>query len=343
MAKARTDAARTDAARADGAAPGTPAPEESAVPATDAVSPHRIPPREWWPVLRRVGRHVLSDRLMVLAAAISFFAVLSIAPVLVTAISVYGAVNTPQQALEQLSSVARMLPPELEPVVADQLTTVTAASAQVLTVRGLSGLVVALWTATTAATYLIDALTLAYHETETRGFLRRSGLALMFVLGGALLLGGVIAAVGAVSRALDGVHGPVRDLAPLLLWLTLAALMATVLALLYRFAPDRKQARWRWITGGAAVATVLWLATSVGLFAYVQSLGSYESTYGSLAGVAISMVWLWISVFLVIVGAAVNAETERQTVRDSTIGPERPLGERGAVVADSAPPYPDEK
>ncbi len=338
MAKARTDAARTD-----GAVPGTPAREESAVLATDAVSPHRIPPREWWPVLRRIGRHVLSDRLMVLAAGISFFAVLSIAPVLVTAISVYGAVNTPEQALEQLSSVARMLPPELEPIVADQLTTVTAASTQVLTVRGLSGLVVALWTATTAATYLIDALTLAYHETETRGFLRRSGLALMFVLGGALLLGGVIAAVGAVSRALDGVHGPVRDLAPVLLWLTLAALMAMVLALLYRFAPDRKQARWRWITGGAAVATVLWLATSVGLFAYVQSLGSYESTYGSLAGVAISMVWLWISVFLVIVGAAVNAETERQTVRDSTIGPERPLGERGAVVADSAPPYPDEE
>jgi membrane protein len=330
-------------ARADGAAPGTPTPEESAVPATDAVSPHRIPPRAWWPVLRRVGRHVLSDRLMVLAAAISFFAVLSIAPVLVTAISVYGAVNTPHQALEQLSSVARMLPPELEPVVADQLTTVTAASTQVLTVRGLSGLVVALWTATTAATYLIDALTLAYHETETRGFLRRSGLGLMFVLGGALLLGGVIAAVGAVSRALDGIHGPLRDLAPVLLWLTLAVLMATVLAVLYRFAPDRKQARWRWITGGAAVATVLWLATSVGLFAYVQSLGSYQSTYGPLAGVAISMVWLWISVFLVILGAAVNAETERQTVRDSTIGPERPLGQRGAVVADSAPPYPKEK
>jgi membrane protein len=345
MAKARTDAvptdaAPTDAARTHKAASGTPAPAEAAAPATDAVAPHRIPPREWWPVLRRVARHVLSDRLMVLAAGISFFAVLSIAPVLVTAVSVYGAVNTPEQAREQLSSVARMLPPELEPLVADQLETITAASTQVLTVRGLSGLVVALWTATTAATYLIDALTLAYHETETRGFLRRSGLAFVFVLGGALVLGAVIAAVGAASRALDGIDGPVRDLAPVLLWLTLATLMAAVLAVLYRFAPDRKQARWRWISGGAAVATVLWLGTSVGLFAYVQSLGSYESTYGSLAGVAISMLWLWISVFLVIVGATVNAETERQTVRDSTVGPERPLGHRGAVVADSAPPYP---
>jgi membrane protein len=116
--------------------------------------------------------------------------------------------------------------------------------------------------------------------------------------------------------------------------------MTVVLAVLYRFAPDRRQARWRWTSVGAAFATVLWLATSGALFAYVQSLGSYETTYGSLAGVAISMLWLWISVFLVIFGAAVNAEAERQTVRDSTVGPDRPLGERGAVVADSTPPSP---
>jgi membrane protein len=143
---------------------------------------------------------------------------------------------------------------------------------------------------------------------------------------------------GVVSRALDTTPDAVRAVAGVLAWPALATLIATVLSLLYRFAPDRKQARWRWISGGAAIATGLWLATSVGLFAYVQSLGSYESTYGSLAGVAISMFWLWISVFLVIVGAAVNAEAERQTARDSTIGPELPLGERGAVVADSAPP-----
>jgi membrane protein len=279
---------------------------------------------------------------MVLSAGISFFAVLSIAPVLVTAISVYGAVNTPEQALEQLSSVAGMLPADLQSVVADQLTTITAASTQVLTWRGLTGLVVALWTATTAMTYLIDGLTLAYHETETRGFLRRSGLALVFVLGGALLLGAVIAAAGAVSRALAEVSGPIRAVLPVLSWAALAVLVTVVLAVLYRYAPDRKEARWRWITGGSAIATLLWLATTAGLFAYVDRLGSYQSTYGSLAGVAISMFWLWTTVFLVIVGAAVNAETERQTARDSTVGPDQPLGERGAVVADSAPPLPGE-
>ena len=315
---------------------GTPA-------ASHAESPHRIPLRGWWAVLKRAGRHVLSDRLQVASAGIAFFAVLSIAPLLVTALSVYGAVNTPEQALEQMSSVAARLPPELEPLVADQLTTITAASTQVNTFRGLTGLVIALWTATTAATYLIDALTHAYREPETRGFLRRSGLALMIVLGGAVLLGAVIWVAGLVAQAADGAPEAVRLLVSVLAWPALAAVVAAALALLYRFAPDRKRARWRWISVGAVMATGLWLATSFALFAYVQSLGSYESTYGSLAGVAISMFWLWITVFLVILGASVNAEAERQTVRDSTVGPEQPLGQRGAVVADSAPPYPGEE
>ena len=174
----------------------------------DAHAPHRIPPRGWLQVLGRAGRHVLDDRLMALAAAVSFFAILSIAPLLVTALSVYGAVNTPEQALDQLSSVAEVLPPELEPLVAEQLTTITTASAQVLTWRGLTGLVAALVTATTAATYLIDALTLAYSETETRGFLRRTGLAAVFVLGGALVLGAVIAGTGALSRQLSRLPDP---------------------------------------------------------------------------------------------------------------------------------------
>lgn len=321
---------------ADGVERASPRPEASD---GEAASPHRIPLRGWGSILRRAGRHVLTDRLQVLSAGIAFFAVLSIAPMMVAALSVYGAINTPEQALDQLSRVAGMLPPELEPLVADQLTTITTASAQVLTVRGLTGLLVALWTATTAATYLVDALTLAYHETETRGFLRRTALGLTIVLGGALLLGAVIAVGGVLARSLDAAPDVLRGAAEVLAWPALAAVMAGTLALLYRFAPDRKQARWRWISGGATITTMLWLAASIGLFAYVHSLGSYEKTYGSLAGVVISMVWLWLSVFLVILGAVVNAETERQTARDSTIGPEAPLGERGAVVADSAPPY----
>ena len=302
------------------------------------MSPGQITARAWRQLLRRAARHVVQARLPLFSAGIAFFAVLSIAPVLVTALSVYGAVNSPAQALDQLSRVAEILPPDLEPLVADQLTSITTASTEVLTVRGLTGLLIALWTATTAMSSLIDALTLAYHETETRGFLRRTVLALAFALGGALVLGAAIAVAGVGSRALREAPELLRVVAPGFVWLAMAALMSASLSFLYRFAPDRKQARWRWTTWGAMGATGLWLLTSVALLAYVQRLGTYESTYGSLAGVAISMFWLWITVLLVVAGAAVNGEAERQTARDSTIGSERPLGQRGAVVADSTPP-----
>lgn len=305
--------------------------------ADDAATPAQLPGRSWRQLLRRAAKHAVTARLPFLSAGVAFFAVLSIAPVLVTALSVYGAVNTPAQALSQLSRVAEMLPSQLQPLVADQLTSITTASTKVLTVRGLVGLSLALWTATTAMVALIDALTIAYHEEESRGFLRRTLLGLGFVLGGALLLGAVISGAGVVSRALDGAPDAVRAVAPFVLWVALAVLMAVVLAVLYRFAPDRKNAQWRWTSWGAVGATLLWALTSAALFAYVQGLGTYETTYGSLAGVVISMFWLWLTVLLVVLGAAVNGEAERQTLRDSTVGPERPLGRRGAVVADSTP------
>ena len=312
--------------------------ERTAARGDDAVAPAQLSARSWRQLVRRAGGHVLDARLPFLSAGVAFFAVLSVAPVLVTALSVYGALNTPAQARSQLSRAAEMLPPQLQLLVTDQLTSITTASTEVLTVRGLVGLGLALWTATTAMVALIDALSVAYHETETRGLLRRTLLGLLFVLGGALLLGAVIALSGMVTRAIDDSPGYVNVVATVMAWPALAVLMSTMLAVVYRFAPDRKNPQWRWTTWGAAGATVLWAATSAALFTYVQNLGTYGTTYGSLAGVAISMLWLWLTVLLVVFGAAVNGESERQTLHDSTTGPPRPLGQRGAVVADSTPP-----
>jgi membrane protein len=310
---------------------------EAVTAADDAVAPSEIPGRSWRALLARALRHVHESRLPLISAGVAFFAVLSIAPVLVTAISVYGVTNTPEEGLAQLSEMAEVLPPEVEALVADQLTSITAASDRVLTVRGLAGLVIALWTATVAMLALVDALTVAYHEAETRSFTRRVLLALAFILSGALMLGALISTAGFASQRLDGAPDPVRWGTWIIAWLLLAVTMSAVLAVLYRFAPDRKRPQWRWTSWGSTGATVLWIITSMGLFRYVQTLGTYESTYGSLAGVVISMVWLWVTILLVVIGAAVNGEAERQTRRDSTVGRDRPLGQRGAVVADSTP------
>ncbi|MFK5634559.1 MULTISPECIES: YihY/virulence factor BrkB family protein [unclassified Ornithinimicrobium] len=308
-----------------------------------AVEPRQIPLRGWLQILRRVVGRVGGDNFSLYSAAVAFFAVLSVAPVLLTALSVYGAVNTPAQAMEHLSGVVEVMPPALGGVLADQLVSITAASTQLLTFRGLVALVVALGTAMTAMSFLIEALTVAYREEETRGLRRRTVLALAFVLGGAVVLGAVITGSALVSRALAETPGALRLLVLAAVWIGLAAVMALSLALLYRFAPDRRgRARWRWIRGGATATTAVWLGASAGLFAYVQNIGTYERTYGSLAGVAISMFWLWLTVLLVVLGAAVNAEAERQTARDSTVGAERPAGQRGAAVADDVPPYPED-
>ncbi|WP_153395767.1 YihY/virulence factor BrkB family protein [Ornithinicoccus halotolerans] len=307
---------------------------------TGAHGPRQIPLRGWLLVLQRVAARVIPDRFPLFSAGVAFFAVLSVAPVLITALSVYGAVNTPARAMEHLSGLVGVLPPALGDVLADQLTSITAASTQLLTVRGLTALAVALWTAMTAMAFLVDALTVAYREEETRSVPRRVGLSFAFVVGGALMLGAMITASALVSRGLSAAPGPLRVLALTLVWVALAVLMAVGLAVLYRFAPDRRgRAQWRWLPVGAVVATVVWLAASAGLFTYVRNLGTYERTYGSLAGVAISMFWLWLTVLLIIIGAALNAESERQTVRDSTVGPPQPPGARGAVAADDVPPY----
>lgn len=312
-------------------------------PGAESAAPTQIPGRGWLLILRRVLRRVGPDRLAMHSAAVAFAAVLSVAPVLLTALSVYGAINTPEQALDHLSGVADLLPPALGEVLADQLVSITAASTQLLTLRGLFALVVALGTAMTAMTFLMEALTVAYREEETRATLRRAGLALSFVVGGALALGAVITGSALLTRWLTDAPGWFRAGALALVWVLLAVLMAVGLAVLYRFAPDRRgRARWRWISLGATVATALWLAASAALFLYVQNLGTYERTYGSLAGVAISMFWLWLTVLLVVVGAVLNAETERQTGRDSTVGPDRPPGRREATVADDVPPHPED-
>lgn len=206
----------------DTAADAAPRKGAAIAPGEHAAAPHRIPLRGWSQVLHRVRRRIMADQFPLFSAGVAFFAVLSIAPVLVTALAVYGVLNTPSQAMAQLNDVADLLPQQLEEVMAGQLTSISAASATVLTVQGLVALVIALWTATAAVNYLIDALTLAYHEHESRSFRRRTMLALGFVLGGAVLLGVVLTATGIVGRAQEGAPTAVHFVVKLAIWVGMA-------------------------------------------------------------------------------------------------------------------------
>jgi membrane protein len=129
----------------------------------------------------------------------------------------------------------------------------------------------------------------------------------------------------------------VRVLLNVARWLGVVVAVSVALAVVYRFAPDRDSPRFSWVSVGAVVATVIWVIASVGFSLYVDNFGSYGKTYGALAGVAILMLWLWITAFIVLLGAEINAEAEQQTARDTTVGESEPIGRRGAVKADSLP------
>ena len=196
----------------------------------------------------------------------------------------------------------------------------------------------ALWAASGGMGNLMTAISTAYDEEEKRSFIKKRGLALALTLGAIVFLIvmlGLVAVFPVLADLID--NGVVRVLLQVVRWVLIAVLVAAALAVLYRVAPDRDATKMRWVSVGAVVATVLWLLASVGFSLYVANFGSYAKTYGAIAGIVVMLMWLWITSYAILLGAEINAESEQQTVRDTTKGPDAPLGQRDAVKADSLP------
>ena len=185
---------------------------------------------------------------------------------------------------------------------------------------------------------IFTALNIAYGEHEERRFFSLNLWSLAFTVGGivfiivALL---VVAAIPAVLAIVGSPGGVLEFVLLALRWVVMAVLMMLALALLYRYGPSRATARFQWVSPGAIAATFLWLVASVAFSLYVRHFGSYDKTFGSLGAVVILLMWFYISAYVVCLGAELNAELERQTRRDSTTGPEKPIDTRGAFVADN--------
>ena len=309
----------------------------------DAASPAEIPAAGWWQVLRRVWSETISDQTSMVAASCAFYALLALFPGISVLISLYGLVLDPAAIERQLLAVRDVLPPAAFDLVAQRLHDLAARPATQLSWGLAVGVLVALWSASAGTKALMSALNLAYEETEKRGFVRFNLTALFFTLCG---IAGVVVALSlivglpAVLR-LEQVGPAGQVAARAVTYLLLVVSVVIGLALLYRYAPSRREAHWRWITPGSTVAAVAWLATSILFSLYVGRFASYDATYGPLGAVVVLLLWFYISAFVVMLGAELNAELELQTGRDTTAGPERPLGRRGAFVADhvaAAPP-----
>lgn len=316
------------------------APDTSpARPGAGASEPTEVPARGWWQILRRAWREQGQDNVSILAGAVAYFSFLSIFPALIAAISIWGIAADPGTVVSQAESFLSQLPDDASSIVTDQLESVASGASGALSLGVAVTIVLALWSASGGMGTMIKAINIAYDETDERGLVRGRALSLALTIGAiafVLLALGLVAVLPAVLGVVD--LGPVtRFLVLVGRWVVLAAAILVALAILYRVAPDRDDAKFRWVSAGALVAAVGWLLASAGFSLYVSNFGSYNETYGAVAGAAILLLWLYLSAFIVLMGAEINAEAERQTRRDTTRGEERPRGQRNAVAADTEP------
>ncbi|GAB2751685.1 YihY/virulence factor BrkB family protein [Nocardioides pakistanensis] len=315
---------------------------EHEYPGATAEEPKQIPAKGWFQVTKRAWAEAKLDQVPLLAAGVAFYTFLSLFPAMIAAVTLYGLWADPQTVTRQTEAVTEALPKDAASIITDQMKAIAEQPEQSLGLGLIIALALALWSASGGVGNIITAVNVAYDEEETRGFVKRKLLALGLTLGAILFATIAIGLIAVAPAVLDAFipDGPLHWLLQGVRWVGLVLAVTVALAVLYRYAPDRDAPKLRWVSVGATVATVIWLVASVGFSVYVDNFGSYSKTYGALAGVAVLMLWLWITAYIVLLGAEINAESEQQTVKDTTTGPAEPIGQRGAVKADS---YPDEQ
>jgi membrane protein len=272
-------------------------------------------PTEWRAVLSRTWREASDDNVSFLAAGVAFYAFLAFVPLLASAVLSYGLVAEPATIADHIRKLFRILPRDAALLVADQLRSLTATPDSKKGLGLLVALAVAVYGASKGSGAIVTALNIAYEVKETRGFIRSTLVALAMTIGGLLVLviaAAAISVMGWVETFFPGVSGPIHILLQALFWGGAIIVVASGLALVYRYAPNRPDAPWAWITPGSATATLIWLVASLGFGLYVSHFGNYNATYGSLGGVVVFLTWLYLTAYIVLMGGEMNSELERQ-------------------------------
>jgi membrane protein len=329
--RSKDEEGRGRSAGADGS------PGEGADRGREANRPSEIPARGWRDVALRVKDAITARHLGIIAAGVAFYGFLSLFPTLAALLSLYGLIFDPAQAESQIMGLAAVLPREVREIIAGQLAHVASQSGGALGFGFIISLALAIWTASRGVAALFEALDIAYEEQEARSLVKFTGLALAFTVGATILFAVAIGLVVVLPVALGflGLTNVAETLVRWLRWPLLALFVMAALQVVYRYAPSRRPPKWRWVSWGSAIATVLWIVGSLGFSYYVGRFGDYNEMYGSVAAVVILLLWFFLSAFIVLLGAQINAELEHQTRKDSTVGAPKPMGQRGATVADT--------
>jgi membrane protein len=289
---------------------------ETAEPSSGPVGLTDLPPRAWWQILRRAVVKGLEDEVGTMAGGVAFFAILGIAPALIALLALFGLITDPSQTAAIAKDLAAVLPDTARPLVLDQLQTVTSGGTGSLTTTFVVAAATALWSASGSTQKLLTSIQSIYERPETRGILRLYTLAIALALGSVVFVAVAVALLAGASAVTGGLSTPVRLLAEVVRWVLLVVLVTVALAVVYRISPDRPGPRLRLLSLGSAAATVVWVAGSVVFAVYVDHYSSYSQTYGALAAVVVVMLWLYLTAYIVMMGAEINVEAERRIDED---------------------------
>ncbi|WP_350585841.1 YihY/virulence factor BrkB family protein [Pseudoalteromonas sp. RB2-MNA-CIBAN-0110] len=301
-----------------------------------AEQPAHIPFIGWWDIVKRIFKQMSEDNLSIVAAGVAFYVLLAIFPAIAAMVSVYAYFSSPTDISEHLSKIVTLLPPSTSELILSQVSSLAKTSSASLSLSAIGTLILTIWSSSKGSQALITACNISYREYEKRSFFQAQLVRFLFSVGAIVVAIFALLIIGILPIVLNlvGLKESIDLLIKLISWPLLAFTFNFALVLLYRYAPHRKPAKWRWITMGSSIATVLWILASIGFSFYVSRFSSYNETYGSLGGVVIMLMWLYISAYIITLGAVINAATEQQTGKDSTVGPAKERGQRGAYVAD---------
>jgi membrane protein len=302
----------------------------------EANTPEQIPPRGWSDILWRVLYGISSNRVLSTSGGVAFFALLAAFPAIAAIVSLYGLFADASTIGRHLSLLSGFLPAGVLQLIADQITLISRQGNETLGTAFVVSLLIAVGSANSGMAALFDALNVVYDEEEKRSLVRFYATTVLFTLAGIIFVIVAIAGIVVLPLVLRfvGLAVTTEWLIAILRWPVLFATIVVSLACIYRYGPSRNDARWRWVTWGSVVGALLWIAASMLFSWYVATFDSYNKTYGSLGAAVGFMVWLWISAVIVLLGGELNAEMEHQTARDTTEGVAKPLGARGAMMAD---------
>jgi membrane protein len=302
-----------------------------------ARAPLEIPWRGWKDILLRTYREILEDRLFLIAAGVAFYSLVALFPAIAAGVSSYALFANAGTIAKHVSTVADLMPAGALDIVTNEITRIAAKSEGKLTLGFFIGLAIALWSANAGMKSIFDALNIIYDEQEKRGLVWLNVVSLLFTIGGIAATGLALALVVVfpLLLAATGLTSFDQPLIGYLRWPLMFVLIILGLATLYRHGPSRRPPKWRWISVGSVFAALAWLVVSSLFSWYLANFANYNATYGGLGAVVGLMMWMWLSITVVLIGAELNSEIEHQTARDSTVGPEKPLGTRGAVMADT--------